>query len=472
MRRTKIVATLGPASSDEDTISAMIDAGVDVVRLNFSHGSSDSHINRANMVRRIANKKHKTVGVLVDLQGPKIRITGFKNKSVVLKAGDQFTLDGELAKDAGNERVVGYSFKTLANNLKEDDVLVLDDGRVILKVENISGVKVQTVVTVGGTLSDNKGLNKKGGGLKADALSEKDKKDMEIAAKINADFVAVSFVRDENDIKTTRKILDKLDCVAHIVAKIERAEALQNINKIIDETDIIMIARGDLGVEIGDAELPSVQKRLIHLARCHNKVAITATQMMESMIESSIPTRAEVFDVANAVLDGTDAVMLSGETAVGCNPARVVSAMGSICQKAENQPKVTHSDHRIGSTFTKIDETIALSTMYAANHLGVAAIVSLTESGATVLWMSRISSGKPIYALSNHQNTRRRVTLYRGVYPVDFPCDNVDTFEANEKAVQIIKEEGIVDKNDKIIVTKGDFFGTRGGTNVMKILTI
>ncbi|RLA07049.1 MAG: pyruvate kinase [Gammaproteobacteria bacterium] len=472
MRRTKIIATLGPASNNEEVLSAMIDAGVDVVRLNFSHGSHESHINRANMVRKIAAIKNKTVGILVDLQGPKIRITKFKKGQVNLIAGDYFTLNGDLPVDDGDEKQVGHSFKTLSENIQKDNTIVLDDGRVVLKVIEVIGNKIKCIVTIGGELSDNKGLNKKGGGLKADALSAKDKEDMKIAAQINADFVAVSFVRDASDIKTTRKILKKLDCYACIVAKIERSEALDNIDEIMQATDIIMIARGDLGVEIGDAELPSVQKRLIHKARCFNKVAITATQMMESMIHNPIPTRAEVFDVANAVLDGTDAVMLSGETAVGCNPARVIAAMSSICKKAENQPKVTKSDHRIGSKFNQIDETIALSAMYAANHLGVAAIVALTESGTTALWMSRISSGRPIYALSHHRQTRRRVTLYRGVYPVDFPCDSINTFEANEKAVEIIKDAGIVEDGDKIIVTKGDLFGTQGGTNVMKILTI
>ena len=471
-RRTKIVATLGPATDDPKVLDALIEAGVDVVRLNFSHGTPEEHNDRAEKVRNRARAHGRQIGVLVDLQGPKIRIDKFKNGSIELNEGDTFVLDADCDPEAGDQTRVGIAYKELPNDLKRADTLLLDDGRIVLWVDSIDGTKINCKVKVGGTLSDRKGINRQGGGLSAPALTEKDKKDIKTAAELQADYLAVSFPRCADDIHQARKLLEEAGGHAGIIAKIERTEALDVIEEIIEASDVIMIARGDLGVEIGDAALPPVQKELIRKAREMNRVVITATQMMESMIENQIPTRAEVFDVANSVFDGTDAVMLSAETAAGKYPAKAVEAMDRICRAAEKQRVTTRSDHRINTRFKKVDEAVALSTMYAANHLKVKAIAALTESGSTPLWMSRISSGIPIYALTSHVGTRRKVTLYRGVYPISFSTNTRDHAAINIEAVDELKRRGVVRDGDLVILTKGDLMGQLGGTNAMKILRV
>jgi len=471
-RRTKIVATLGPATDDPKVLDALIEAGVDVVRLNFSHGSAEEHSDRAEKVRKRARAHGRQIGVLVDLQGPKIRIDKFKNGSIELNEGDTFILDADCDPTAGDQTRVGIAYKELPNDLKRADNLLLDDGRLVFWVDSIEGNQIHCKVKVGGTLSDRKGINRQGGGLSAPALTEKDKEDIKTAAALKADYLAVSFPRCADDIHQARKLLEEAGGHAGIIAKIERTEALDVIEEIIEASDVIMIARGDLGVEIGDAALPPVQKELIRKAREMNRVVITATQMMESMIESQIPTRAEVFDVANAVFDGTDAVMLSAETAAGKYPAKAVEAMDRICRVAEKQRVTTRSDHRINTRFKKVDEAVALSTMYAANHLKVKAIAALTESGTTPLWMSRISSGIPIYALTSHVGTRRKVTLYRGVYPISFSTNTRDHAAINIEAVDELKRRGVVRDGDLVILTKGDLMGQLGGTNAMKILRV
>lgn len=472
MKRTKIVATMGPASESVEMIDQMIEAGVDVVRLNFSHGSPEDHINRANLIRERAKHHNTTVGILGDLQGPKIRTARFKNDKVWLDKKQQFILDVDLGKDDGDENAVGVTLKTLHQDVASGDTLLLDDGRVVLEVEKVEGKKIITKVIVGGYLSNNKGINRLGGGLTAPALTAKDKEDIKLAAKIAVDYLAVSFPQNADDIRQTRQLLYEAGGTSGIVAKIERAEALENIDEILQASDVIMVARGDLGVEIGDANLPKVQKELIHKARCMNKVVITATQMMESMIENPIPTRAEVFDVANAVLDGTDAVMLSGETAAGNYPAKAIAAMGEICCKAEMSREAMVSDHRINTKFEHIDESIAMGAMYMANHLGVKAIGAMTESGSTALWMSRISSGIPIYALSRVEETLRRVTLYRGVYPVEFNTIQSSHAEVNAKGIAILKNENLIEDGDLVIFTKGDLMGVLGGTNALKVIRV
>jgi pyruvate kinase len=350
--------------------------------------------------------------------------------------------------------------------------LLIDDGHIVLLVKAVEDTRVICKVITGGRLSNNKGINRKGGGLSANALTEKDKVDLEHAVKIGADFIAISFARGANDVHQARKMLDDLGNKARIIAKIERTEAVENIEAIIEASDAIMIARGDLGVEIGDAALPPVQKRLIKMARDMDRAVITATQMMESMIEHQIPTRAEVFDVANAVLDGTDAVMLSAETSIGRYPDRAVEAMSRICEEAEKQRVVQVSDHRINQRFEAIDEAIAMATMYAANHMGAKAIAALTETGSTCLWMSRISSNIPIFAFTRHASTRRRVTLYRGVYPVKFDITHTDPLAANREIIDDLMGMGYLEDGDYIIITKGDLLGKRGGTNNMKIIKV
>ncbi|MEJ2059380.1 MAG: pyruvate kinase [Gammaproteobacteria bacterium] len=472
MRRTKIVATLGPATDTPAAIDALIRAGVDVVRLNFSHGNPEDHKKRAQLVLDAAAKQKRVVAILGDLQGPKIRIDRFAEGSVNLAEGADFVLDAALGRDEGNQERVGLTYKALTEDVHAGDTLLLDDGRLVLEVKEVVGAEIRTRVVVGGVLSNNKGINRQGGGLSAAALTEKDKQDIKLAAEIGVDYLAVSFPRSAADINEARQLLRDAGGHGGIVAKIERAEALEVIDEIIDASDVIMIARGDLGVEIGDAELPAVQKRLIHQARVMNRVAITATQMMETMIQNPIPTRAEVFDVANAVLDGTDAVMLSGETATGRYPAKVVDAMGRICEAAERQRSARVSEHRIDSCFERVDEAIAMATMYTANHLGVKAIAALTESGATTAWMSRISSGIPIYALTRHEQTSRKLSLFRGVYPVMFETVASSHAEANQQAVSLLQGQNVVQEGDLVIITKGDLAGVMGGTNAMKIVRV
>ena len=476
MRRTKIVATMGPATDTPESIEEMLAAGVDVVRMNFSHGEAEDHIERAEMVRAAAKRLDKVVAILGDLQGPKIRIERFENDKVIIKNGDTFILDPKLDQYAGTEERVGIAYKALPRDVVSGDELLLDDGRIVLEVADVKGDEIYTTVVVGGTLSNNKGINKRGGGISADALTEKDQQDIKTAAQMGVDFLAVSFPRSAADLNKARALMHDAGGDAAIVSKIERAEAVEQpvLDGIIEASDVIMVARGDLGVEIGDAALPLTQKKLIKRARNMNCAVITATQMMETMIENTIPTRAEVFDVANAVMDGTDAVMLSGETAVGKHPAKVVSAMSAICEEAEQSTWSKKSKHRIGKHFDRIDEGIAMSVMYAANHMSIKGIGALTESGSTALWMSRISSGIPIYAMTTHQKTCRKVCMYRGVYPVWINQRLNDSQEANRIVVEHLIKENVVTNDDLVIITRGDLMGTGsdGGTNQMKVVRV
>jgi pyruvate kinase len=472
MRRTKIIATLGPATDKEGMLERLFDAGVDVFRLNYSHQTHKHHQQRVKKIRELSLQRKRAVGVIADLQGPKIRIEHFNEGKVQLREGATFTIDTDLPGNAGNEKHVGVSYKNLPRDVRAGDTLLVDDGRIVLRVKDVQNHEVGCEVIAGGELSDSKGINLQGGGLSAATLTDKDKLDLIHAVKIGADFIAVSFPRCVDDIHMTRKMLNELDSPVRIIAKIERAEALDNIDAIIEASDAIMIARGDLGVEIGDAGLPPVQKHLIELARTRDRAVITATQMMESMIDHQMPTRAEVFDVANAVLDGTDAVMLSGETSIGNYPEKAVLSMSRICAETEKQRSIRVSDHRINQRFENIDETIAMSTMYAANHIGAKAIAALTETGSTCMWMSRISSGIPIFAFTRHSSTRRRVSLYRGVYPVKFDITHTDPLQANKQIIDELMTLNIVDKGDYVIITKGDLHGRRGGTNNMKIIRV
>ncbi len=476
MRRTKIVATMGPATDTPESIEEMLAAGVDVVRMNFSHGESEDHVKRAQMVRDAAERLGKIVAILGDLQGPKIRIERFENDKVIINDGDTFILDSSLDQNAGTQERVGIAYKDLPRDVEAGDELLLDDGRIVLQVSQVKGHEIHTNVTVGGTLSNNKGINKRGGGISAEALTDKDKEDIKTAAKIGVDFLAVSFPRNAEDLNLARSLLHEAGGNAAIVSKIERAEAVVQpiLDEIILASDVIMVARGDLGVEIGDANLPLMQKKLIKRARARNCAVITATQMMETMIDNTIPTRAEVFDVANAVMDGTDAVMLSGETAVGRHPAKVVSAMSAICEEAEKSTWSKFSKHRVGKHFDRIDEGIAMSTMYAANHMGVKGIGALTESGSTVLWMSRISSGIPIYAMTTNEKTCRKVAMYRGVYPVWIREKITNSRHANSIVVERLIDDKVVNKDDLIIITRGDLMGagSDGGTNQMKVIRV
>jgi len=476
LRRTKIVSTLGPATDDPQVLEQLIVAGVNVVRLNFSHGQPNEHVKRADLVREFAKKHNRFVAILGDLQGPKIRIARFKTGKIHLNTGDKFVLDAGLELDAGNQHQVGIDYKALPSDCSAGDALLLDDGRVVLEVELVEDSRIYCRVTVGGPLSDNKGINRQGGGLSAPALTDKDLRDIQLAAQIGVDYLAVSFPRDAEDMMQARALLSEAGSNAGLVAKIERAEAVADndvLDKIIRASDVVMVARGDLGVEIGDAELIGVQKHIITRARHLNRGVITATQMMESMTNSPLPTRAEVFDVANAVLDGTDAVMLSAETAAGDYPLETVQAMMRVILGAEKHPQAHKSNHRLNQEFTHIDESIALSAMYTANHLdGVKAIICMTESGNTPLLMSRISSRLPIFAFSRHPTTQTRVALYRGVMTIPFNSDEIPNDHINQHAVNELIKRGIVDEGDMVIITKGDYVNVHGGTNTLKIVRV
>ncbi|MGY0219972.1 pyruvate kinase [Endozoicomonadaceae bacterium StTr2] len=471
LRRTKIVATLGPASESREALTKLIRAGVNVVRMNFSHGEPEEHQQRADLVREISAQEGRNVAILGDLQGPKIRIARFKDGAIELPDGAPFILDAELGNHDGDEKAVGIAYKTLPNDCKPGDVLLLDDGRITMKVVDISGARIHCEVLNGGKLSNNKGINLAGGGLSAPALTDKDKNDIKLAAKIDVDYLAVSFVRCKEDLEEARKLLAEAGGSAAILSKIERAEVIHQpgrLQEVIEASDAIMVARGDLGVEVGDAELVGAQKEMIEMARRLNRPVITATQMMESMIENSLPTRAEVFDVANAVLDGTDAVMLSAETATGKNPHVVVEAMERIALGAEKHPSATVSKHRMEFDFESSDETIALASMYAANHLkDIKAIVCLTKSGRTALWMASINSALPIFALSRHEESRRRMALYRGVHSLPFDVKS-DSPDVEEQALAALKEAGHLAAGDKVILTRGF---SDSSTNTLKILT-
>ncbi|WP_300444957.1 pyruvate kinase [Zoogloea sp.] len=469
-RHTKIVATLGPASSDIATLERLVQSGVDVVRLNFSHGTAADHIQRAAQIREAALLASRPVGILADMQGPKIRVGKFENGKITLQKDTAFILDAKC--ELGNAQRAGLDYKDLPRDVKNGDVLLLDDGRLKLSVERILGHEIFCRVMVGGELSNNKGINRQGGGLTAPALTAKDMDDIKTAAQIGVDFVAISFPKSSADMYMARQLLRAAGSSAILIAKIERTEAVANLEEILDASDGIMVARGDLAVEVGDAAVPALQKRMIRLARERNKLAITATQMMESMIHSPVPTRAEVSDVANAVLDGTDAVMLSAETASGKFPVEVVESMARICLEAEKSAEVTMDRDFLDRVFTRIDQSIAMAAMWTAYHLKVKAIASLTQTGSTALWMSRLNSGVPIYALTPEVSARNQMTLYREVYPLLMSQVHADRDVMLWEAEQILLEQGVVDYGDLIVLTIGEPIGSAGGTNTMKIVRV
>lgn len=471
-RRTKIIATLGPATDNADAMERLLRAGVNCVRLNFSHGTHDDHQKRIELTRQVAKKLHRVIGVLGDLQGPKIRIAKFIDEKIQLNSGDQFTLDASMDTAAGTQHAVGIDYKELPHDLSQDDILLLNDGLLTFRVEKVDGPRIHCHVLQGGVLSNHKGINKKGGGLSAKALTDKDKEDLKFAVKMDVDYIALSFPRNAEDINEARQLIKNANGNSAIIAKIERVEAVAAIDEIIISSDGVMVARGDLAVEIGDAEVPMTQKHIIQRARTLDKPVIIATQMMESMIHSPVPTRAEVSDVANAVLDHADCVMCSAETATGEFPIETIESMARVCATVEKQPQTQHSKHRVECQFQRIDEAIAMATMYTANHFDVRAVVALSESGATPLWMSRIRTGLPIYGLSRFQRSLGKMTLYRGVYPIYFNVTKCSRDEVNRCAIALLEEKNFLEKNDRVILTKGDHLGRSGGSNAMKILVV
>jgi pyruvate kinase len=472
LRSTKIVATLGPASSDPETLERMFLAGVDVVRLNFSHGTAEDHIRRAEAIRAACQKTGRTVGIMADLQGPKIRVGKFRDGKVTLKPGETVVLDSTC--ELGDDKRIGLDYKELPRDVRAGDVLLLDDGRLVFDVAKVTGTEVHCKVRHGGVLSNNKGINRQGGGLTAPALTTKDMDDIRTAAKINIDYLAVSFPKSSADMYMARQLLRAAGGEAFLIAKIERAEAVQPaaLDDIMSACEGIMVARGDLAVEVGDAAVPALQKRMIRLARERNKLTITATQMMESMISSPIPTRAEVSDVANAVLDGTDAVMLSAETASGQYPVETIESMSRICIDAEQSAPVTLDRDFLERVFTRVDQSIAMAALFTAYHLKVKAIASLTESGSTALWMSRLNCGVPIYALTSQASTRYRTALFRDTYPLQVRYIGEDREELLQEAEQVLVRNGVVKDGDLIVLTIGEPIGKSGGTNTMKIVKV
>ena len=469
-RSTKIVATLGPASNDREVLMRMIAAGVDVVRMNFSHGTSAEHMARAELVREIARTLERTVGIMCDLQGPKIRIGKFESGKITLAKGDVFVLDAECA--IGNQQQVGLDYKELTRDVSAGSVLLLDDGRLVLDVQKVQGSKITTTVRVGGVLSNNKGINRQGGGLTAPALTAKDMEDIKTAVAMKADFIAVSFPKSGADMYMARELMRAAGGKSTLIAKMERAEAIVAMSELLDSCDGIMVARGDLAVEVGDAAVPALQKKMIRAARERNKLTITATQMMESMITSPVPTRAEVSDVANAVLDGTDAVMLSAETAAGKFPVETVESMSRICLEAEKSAELTLDREFLNRVFTRVDQSIAMAALFTAYHLKVKAIATLTQSGATALWTSRLNCGVPIYALTPEISTRYRLSLFRGVYPMLIKYIGHDRDLLLQEAEDQLVASGVVQDGDLIVIAFGEPIGSAGGTNTMKIVKV
>ena len=472
LRRTKILATLGPATDPPGVLEALFKAGVNVVRLNFSHGDPSGQARRAAEVRAAAQRAGTEIGILADLPGPKIRIERFAEGKVSLKAGDRFDLVASTDAPPGDARQIGVSYLGLPDDVAAGDVLLLDDGLMQLQVVEVQGERIVCSVLNDGVLSDRKGLNKQGGGLSLGALTERDKELIGIAAKIGVDFIAVSFCRNAQDMNDARAIARSHGSDAALVSKIERTEAIENLVEIVEASDVVMVARGDLGVEIGDAELPGLQKKIIRESLAREKVVITATQMLQSMVDSPIPTRAEVLDVANAVIDGTDAVMLSQETAAGSWPVKAVEAMARVCLGAERQFEADTDFEQARRGLERADHAIAMATMFLSEHIGVRAVVAMTESGGTARFLSRFHAAAPIYAFSRHAGARRKMALMRDVFPMDYDSRGQTPREAARGSIRMLVEAGHLVPGDRVIFTSGEHMETKGATNTLRLLEV
>jgi pyruvate kinase len=451
-------------------VKSLVDAGMDVARLNFSHGDYSDHEANYNYVRSASDATGRAVGILADLQGPKIRLGRFSTGATLWATGETVRITVEDVMGVHDR--VSTTYKNLAVDASPGDRLLVDDGNVGLVVDAIEGDDVVCKVTEGGRVSNNKGLSLPGMNVSVPAMSEKDIADLEFALKLGVDLIALSFVRSPADIEQVHEIMDRVGRRVPVIAKLEKPEAIANLEAIVLAFDAIMVARGDLGVELPLEEVPLVQKRAIQMARENAKPVIVATQMLESMIEHSRPTRAEASDVANAVLDGTDAVMLSAESASGQYPVETIAAMNRICIEAERTQPVNLDSDFLNRVFQRVDQSIALAAIFTAYHLKVKAIASLTESGSTALWMSRLNCGVPIYALTAQTTTRYRCTLFRDVYPlmVKYVGENREELLAEAEAVLV--RHGIVKEGDIIVLTIGEPIGKSGGTNTMKIVKV
>jgi pyruvate kinase len=464
LRRAKIVSTLGPATSDYETVKEIIEAGVDVARLNLSHGDYSVHEANYENVRRAAEDLGKPVAILVDLQGPKIRLAKFADGPHHLDVGDVFTITTEDVP--GSKEICGTTFKGLPQDVKPGDPLLIDDGRVRLRVLDTDGVRVRTEVVVAGTVSNNKGINLPGVAVNVPALSEKDEADLRWAIRQGADLIALSFVRNAKDVERAHEIMEEEGKRLPVIAKVEKPQAVDALEEIIDAFDSIMVARGDLGVELPLEAVPIVQKRAVELSRRMAKPVIVATQMLESMISSPIPTRAETSDVANAVLDGADAVMLSGETSVGEYPVQTVRTMARIVESTED-----HGLERIAPLGTKprtLGGAITLAAVEIAEFTEASYLCVFTESGDSARRMSRLRHGLPIIAFTPNEATRRRMALTWGVR--SFLVDRkTHTDELFSQVDDVLLANGLAAPGDRVIVTAGSPPGIEGSTNDLRV---
>lgn len=474
---TKIIATLGPGSNRIDLLRDMIHVGaLNVVRFNFSHGTPEFHEENARIVREAAAQAGREVAIMADLQGPKIRVSKIAGGGVAIGEGESVLLDAAFSGEGTRERI-GLDYRKLPEDVQAGDVLLLDDGLLTLKVMRVSGSEIHAVAENSHVLKSNKGINKQGGGLSAGALTEKDFRDLKTAVEIGCDYLAVSFVKNAEDMRTARAAV-ATECVRlgqviqpGLVAKIERIEAIENLDEIIEASDGIMVARGDLAVEVGNAAVPALQKRMIRRAREMRRFSIIATQMMESMIENPVPTRAEVSDVANAVLDGTDAVMCSAETAVGKYPFETVRQMAQICAAAEKE-----QDSLVGVADTvevtrRTDHAVAAAAVHLARQVDAKVVVALTESGTTAFQISRYGIQLPIFALTPSVQAQRRMAVYRGVRPLRLATSTEHDRALVEVEVRL-RELGVLKAGDQYIITSGARMRQSGSTDTLQIIKV
>ncbi len=466
LKKTKIVATIGPVTETKDMFTKILHAGVNVARINMSHGTYEEQSKKITTIRAVSQKEKKHVAILLDLCGPKIRIGDFKESPIELVEGQQFILTGE--KCEGDTKRVHFNYPYIETDIKPGMILMVDDGKKKLQVVKVVGKDIYTKVIIGGTTKSRRGVNIPGAYLSIDALTAKDKKDLVFGVEHGVDFVALSFVRTAQDIVTLRKLLKKHNSHAHIVAKIETEEAIENIDAIIDATDVVMVARGDLAIEVGPEKVPSLQKQIVQKCNEVGKPVIVATQMLESMITTPVPTRAEVSDVANAIFDGADAVMLSEETTLGKYPLEAVSMMHDIAVRTENEIG-THRRHKVH--LNKVIDSISSSVVHNAEDVNAVAIVALTESGSTPRMIARYKPQQPIIVLSPDEVTMRQMMLVYGCYPLE-KKEFTGVHQLIKEISPILLKHGIAKVKDKIVVSAGVPFGVKGSTNMLMVLTV
>jgi pyruvate kinase len=467
MRRAKIVCTLGPATWSSEKIGELIDAGMDVARLNFSHGERETHLKALQAVREEAQKRDRAVAVLLDVQGPKIRVGRFATGETELVPGREFIITTD-ASVVGDDRRVSTTYAGLAGDVRKGAQILLDDGLLTLEVTDVRGNDVVTVVRIGGTLKNNKGMNLPDVAVSAPGLTEKDRADLTFGVRVGVDYIAQSFVRSADDVRSARALVTTNGHSIPIIAKIEKQQAVDRLDEIIREADGIMVARGDLGVELGPEKVPLIQKRLIEATNGKGKLVITATQMLESMIRQQRPTRAEASDVANAVLDGTDALMLSGETAVGLYPIETVRTMDRIIREVESSPLYRLSVENPSLDMPVSANAIAHAAVVAARQMGIRNVAVVTDSGGAARLMSEYRPEATILALTTNEVTYRRLALYWGVLPLYIPP--ASTFnELVDRIEELLRERNLAANGEYVVVTASMPIGAGDTTNTLRI---